>query len=176
MATARDRVWAAALRVGLETDEFRVRDVLDQLGEEAPSRKTVQRTLRGMTETGVLAHVPSSPWYSCVWSKTDEPEPAPEPARPEKSLEEIVADLEPPGYSDELQERRRDAVRQAVAALQEHGELSKLELLEQLDGPAGYDDGQSLWQNWLYDALKTLEEHEFVVSPGRTSRGWRLQG
>jgi len=113
-------------------------------------------------------------------------EPAPdredlddEPGREQSGavdVDDLVDELKPPGTSEALRERRREALRDAVDALREHGELSKSELLEHVDDTAGYDDGESLWRNWLYEALHELDDRGVAESPGATSRGWRLTG
>jgi len=167
MATGRDRVWAAALAVGINTDEFRVDDVLGELGDDPPSRKTVQRTLRGMTETGVLSHAPSSPWYSCRWSSTpadDEPEPS-------VDAETIAASIEPPGLSDGVIETRRRALADVLEAIDREGRLSKSGCLGAVDGLAEFESPDSLWRNWIYPALSELQD-EGVVEWG--DGGWRL--
>lgn len=64
--TKRDAVWAAALELAAEGSSWRgvrIDDVLDELGDDAPSRKTVERVLRAMSETGYLKHRRGSPRY-----------------------------------------------------------------------------------------------------------------
>lgn len=67
--TARDHVWSAALEIVLNSSrwQFRTSHVfvrLDDRLEDPPSHKTIQRTLRAMTELGVLGHRSGSPRYT----------------------------------------------------------------------------------------------------------------
>lgn len=61
--TQRDRVWAAALEVAADPPSwrgFRTRHVRAAI-DDPPSQDTIQRTLRAMTELGVLRHRKNSP-------------------------------------------------------------------------------------------------------------------
>lgn len=151
----------------MHSDRFTVDDVLDELGDDGPSRRTVQRVLRAMRELGIVGHVPGSPLYRCNWSAVDAPD----------RTVDVTAALELldlPGLTEEKQEKRAGAVREALLALEREGELSKSELLAEIDTLGGYESENSLWRNWLYEALSDLEEEGVTESPGNTSRGWRL--
>lgn len=64
MVTARDRVWAAALDLMLQEGEWRFTTrKLHVYMDDPPSHKTIQRTLRAMSELGYLTHSPGSPNY-----------------------------------------------------------------------------------------------------------------
>lgn len=60
----RDRVWAAALELALLGDDWRFKTshVRSRMSEP-PSHRTVQRTLRAMTELDVLQHRDGSAYY-----------------------------------------------------------------------------------------------------------------
>lgn len=67
-ATARDKVWAAALEIVINTRRWRfrtshVRSKLEERHDDVPSHNTIQRTLRAMTELGILSHSSGSPRY-----------------------------------------------------------------------------------------------------------------
>lgn len=57
--TARDRVWAAVLDERLNTTVARVHRRIDR--EHRPSKETVRRVMKSMSELGVLDHTPGSP-------------------------------------------------------------------------------------------------------------------
>ncbi len=48
-STARDHVWAAAIELLIDRQEFRTRDIANQLDDDA-SLPTIRRTLRAMEE------------------------------------------------------------------------------------------------------------------------------
>lgn len=63
--TPRDRVWAAAIEIADDPQNwrgFRTRHVHAAI-DDSPSQDTIQRTLRAMTQLGVLTHRESSPNY-----------------------------------------------------------------------------------------------------------------
>ena len=181
MPTARDRVWAAALRVGIDAHTFTVDDVVDELDEEAPSRKTVQRTLRGMADLDVLNHQIGSPRYSCVWSSVDD--------RDDEDGEEIEDDPGPdteallelvdvPGWDDDVVADRRAALALTLRLLDERGPMRRSEILDEVypEHPGNYADGTSLWQNYLQRALSTLadEGHLKRATGTHDDDGWDL--
>jgi len=173
MATGRDRVWAAALRVGIETDEFRVDDVLEELGDDAPSRKTIQRTLRGMKETGVVSHAPSSPWYSCIWSTTSgdaeaaEPEPDPDAEDLEGELKEWLADRPP--RTSHGKAAAADVITTLLEAAPESVHTSELkDVVYADDGRGAWNSRRGAWES----IARYLEEWPGVEKPG--SGEWRI--
>lgn len=60
--TPRDRVWAAALEVAEEEMRFQTRHVYVAMGDP-PSHKTIQRTLRAMSDLDILTHSKGSRYY-----------------------------------------------------------------------------------------------------------------
>ncbi len=107
--------------------------------------------------------------------------PAPDQQHaPEFEIADALGLVAPPGRDPEAVEARADALRAVLEELVDaHPEgRSKAELLEAADeavGAAHYDDLQSLWRNWLYEALSKLVGEGMVESPGASRKGWRIQ-
>jgi len=102
--------------------------------------------------------------------RADETAPRPE------DIDEIVADLEPPGHDPDAVDARRCALDVVIDELRQ-GPRSKSELLDVVDaevGTAHYADLESLWANWLIDALRELAKQGVAESPGASRKGWRL--
>lgn len=57
------RVTAAAISVGQEKWRFRVSHVRNELGDAAPSDKTIRRALRSLNKLGVVSHGENSPYW-----------------------------------------------------------------------------------------------------------------
>lgn len=94
---------------------------------------------------------------------------------PAVGVDDAVAMLEPPGLTEEKTDARRDALRQALEALADAhpSGLAKAGVLERVDGYGVFDNGDSLWRNWLYEALSELEDRGAVESP-TAEHGWRF--
>lgn len=80
--------------------------------------------------------------------------------------------LDLPGSGETL-ERRRAAIAQLYAYLQEHGTATKSELLELIDpDDVGYSSAESFWSNAIKgrETLRALPE---IDAPGEGERTWR---
>lgn len=192
MATQRDRVWAAALDIGMRTDTFRVDDVLGAVDGDV-SRRTVQRTLRGMAETGVVNHPASSPNYRIPWELVDgdngadqredleddrreEPEPDPAAGGLEETRDELVDLLreELPGSGEKLDARVR-AVWACYDLLRDRGEVKTATFKEEVypEHPARYKTADSWWKNSTYSGLAALAGEVPELKIADTTGLWR---
>lgn len=87
---------------------------------------------------------------------------------------EAVDELEPPGWDEDLQEPRRNAVREALEIIDAKDGATRGELWKVVYDPAtGYDDHESLWDNWVQGALHDLAEEGYLKTPGPEDE-WRF--